>query len=63
MTPNRNDAQGQPEVVHLCPPVGSHELPCCGQPPISVPLWHVLTRNPDRVTCTGKSSTRGSEAR
>jgi hypothetical protein len=61
MTPDRYDPQGQPEVVHLTPPIGDETLPCCGEPTLRLPLGHRLTSDPERVTCKGKSSTEGEQ--
>ena len=45
-------------VVHLCPAIGKHEMPCCRKPATDMPAGVLLTQHPERVTCTGPESAR-----
>lgn len=38
-------------TVHLCPPEGSGEMPCCGRSPFEVPRTDRITEDVYLVTC------------
>lgn len=41
---------GYVPVVHMCPPTGSGEMPCCGLPPFER-MRDRMTEDPALVTC------------
>lgn len=38
-------------VIHLCPPKGSGEMPCCDRTPFEVPITDLMTLDVSVVTC------------
>ena len=41
----------RPYTVHMHPPLGTPEVPCCGLLVAALPPGDRVTLHPDRVTC------------
>lgn len=49
----------EPEVVHMCPPGDSGNMPCCGRTPFEVPRSDRMTVDSRLVTCAPRAEWAG----